>query len=333
LSRRGVAAPTLEGLPILSQFFPETFLDRSADRSSQKTVRPGTSAFYPVFHKYYRQERPLKLRLTTSTGTTPGLLEEICVKNPNHPNKMPKKNGKKNNRRNKTRGSKDSSAPSQALFGSNAGVILKRLSPTWNILPRSTIKTLIYTEVFNTTSGATGATGSTTSFALNSLFDPAQNIGGHQPYGFDQLAAWYKNYIVHNVAWELNVSTIGCTSEQIVCVGITASTAAATFNAIPCDAAMEKPMTGAVMISAEGNSRVVLLKGNIRPHQAEGITKRQYTDELSSYGALMTANPAKIPLLEVFNGSPSGQSSQVCTCVLTLHYTAEFFAPIVLASS
>jgi len=63
-----------------------------------------------------------------------------------------------------------------------------------SIFPKKLRQTLVYVENFQLTTPTLASTPAGRIFRFNGLFDPRYDIGGHQPYGFDQLMAIYKRY-------------------------------------------------------------------------------------------------------------------------------------------
>lgn len=63
-------------------------------------------------------------------------------------------------------------------------------------------------EISLSSDNITGYTGSQYEFRLNSLFDPNLTGVGHQPQGFDQMAALYASYRVYKVDIYLRVTAI-----------------------------------------------------------------------------------------------------------------------------
>lgn len=223
--------------------------------------------------------------------------------------------------------------PSGIKVSGVEGSLLKIPSAISNVLPRKTVKQLTYTEIFNVTSGASGATGSSSQFALNDLYDPYANGTGHQPYGFDQLQTWYDKYMVLGCEITIDANTIGGASEQLIFFSFADSAASGTLTGLASAQTLEKPMTGALILSPEGNARTSRVTLKVNPWDVEGISKRQYMDNLSQYAAYFTASPSLVPTIHIYNGSPSGASSQVATIVLTIKYTAQFFQAKVITSS
>jgi len=62
-----------------------------------------------------------------------------------------------------------------------------------------------YSTIGSLGSGAAGVVGTETIFRLNSMYDPEFGVGGHQPYGRDQMAAIYNRYKVWKCDVEITV--------------------------------------------------------------------------------------------------------------------------------
>lgn len=58
-------------------------------------------------------------------------------------------------------------------------------------------------------------------FCVNSLYDPDTTGGGHQPMGFDQLAAIYNRYLVTGAKLSCTFESRTATTNQTAIVGVT----------------------------------------------------------------------------------------------------------------
>lgn len=240
---------------------------------------------------------------------------------------------KRNPRPNKSQPRQKTDSASKAMFGPNAGVIVKIPSQNLNVLPRKLVRNIPYVTTFTINSGSSGVTSATAIiFYLNSIFSP-QSTGGHQPYSHDQLATWYGNYIVNKVSWEVTATSTGGAGELFIIYAYGAAAGAPAITGLTSDVVMEKPMIGAICLSPEGNSRVSQFHDIAYPHKIEGITPRQYRDEVAEYGAAFGSNPTRLPTLRFVTASPSGASTVASTLTVTLSYEVEFYSPLVLASS
>jgi len=99
------------------------------------------------------------------------------------------------------------------------------------------------------------------------------------------------------------------------------------------DQATEAPMIGVGLLGASGIDRVFKKTIDVLPHKVLGITKPQYVNEISSYGAAYNANPSLCPTLQLAIGSYTGTAGENASVQLVLEFDAEFFNPTELAQS
>ncbi len=69
-------------------------------------------------------------------------------------------------------------------------------TPLNSIFPKRITATLCYSTSIVLTKSSQGNSAFLT-YRLNGIYDPFPAIGGHQPRGYDQLAAIYNKYVVH----------------------------------------------------------------------------------------------------------------------------------------
>jgi len=161
-------------------------------------------------------------------------------------------------------------------------------------------------------------------FNMNSLFDPDQTGVGHQPYGFDQLAALFAHYRVYKFSWHIEFAP---SNERLhVCViPINGSTAPTT---IPV--AGEQPLGVTKAMSFDGGPPCVF-KGHQYLSRFTGATSVQYkTDD--RYSAATTESPVELMRVHILVYNPSG-SSVATSCNVTLIYHTEFYDPITVGQS
>ncbi len=178
--------------------------------------------------------------------------------------------------------------------------------------------------------GTVAGTGvSIQQFRLNSLFDPDLTNAGHQPYGFDQMAALYNRYRVLWTKWKFVVTTGSSIPLRCVCVPTndvlaTTITNLASFNHA-CEIPMAKTYTyGGLTCPA------VNMRGSIRLHTLAGVTPREYTDD--RFSALVSANPTEILLLTAAYYNPGGTAASIIA-VYELEYRVVLSDPVQLVQS
>jgi len=202
-----------------------------------------------------------------------------------------------------------------------------------NVLPRSFRAKLPYAETFQFTTGAAGVAGTAQRMALNSLFDPNYTGVGHQPYGFDQISTWYRTYLVHAAKIKLTATSIGGSAEVAVLWKFDNPYGFTTLTGMTTDAATEAPMVGVGLLGASGNDRTFVKDLSVELHKVIGITKPQYVQEISTYGAEYTAAPSLLANFSVAISSFTGAAAEAATIQIYIEYDAEFFNPTQLAQS
>ena len=201
------------------------------------------------------------------------------------------------------------------------------------MLPRSFRTSLRYAETFSLTTGAAGIVGTVQTMFLNSLYDPNYTGTGHQPYGFDQLAAFFQQYIVHAARFQLITSTIGGTAEVCVAYQVFPTAGGVSIAGITSDAAAEKSTVSTFVAGSSGNVRARSVAGEVKMHQIFGLTKAQYAAQTDVYGAAVTSNPSLGAYLEVGIGSYNGTAGETLSVQIILDLEAEFWQPKTMPQS
>lgn len=185
-----------------------------------------------------------------------------------------------------------------------------------------------YAGTFTLTTGGAGVMGTQQAFRLNNLYDPDYTGSGHQPYGFDQIYPLYQKYQVNKCKATLIWMTSGGTAELIGAYKCQVNSNAGNLTGITCDYATEQPQTSTVIISGEGNNRVVEQNFTISIPKLFGIKKTEYKDDAyisQNYSGSEPVNPA---WLIISAGSPSAIAGQTVLCQVILEYHATFFGRI-----
>jgi len=152
-------------------------------------------------------------------------------------------------------------------------------------------------------------------FNLNSIFDPDAQAGGHQPYGFDNLATIYRRYRVIACGWRITTTTTGNP--------IQLGTLPNNNGLVPVNFAeiKENPRSRyAVQLQGAGASMV---KGKMYLPSLMGRTKAQYMAD-DRYQAEVTANPQELGQLTIYTANQVGVFTS-CIVNVMLEYTVEFF--------
>jgi len=197
-----------------------------------------------------------------------------------------------------------------------------------NILPRSYTRTMTYAQTVTLTTGAAGVVGTEQVWLLNSCYDPDYTGVGHQPYGFDQLSGFYANYLVHSFKVKLILNTIGSTAEVALVWKLDQSIGGVAIAGMSLDRATEAPMIGTVTVGPSGVDRARQVQVSGECFRLAGITRAQYKDQTSLYGALTSASPSNTLLLRTGLASYSGAAGTSLVCQIVLEMQTEFFNPI-----
>jgi len=184
--------------------------------------------------------------------------------------------------------------------------------------------TLCYTEKVT----FSGLPSTDYQFRLNSLFDPNLTGTGHQPKGFDQLAAFYNRYRVYACDYHL--------------------TFVQTSNAIPiyCGAAPTNTLTGFTDITDHAetpfckyliavNSNPLptgQFKGHVDLAKLNGKTRVAYAADDTTQ-ALTTASPAEQLNLHILLQTLDNSTNLSAYVIVQLHYHVEFSDPAQLGQS
>lgn len=174
-----------------------------------------------------------------------------------------------------------------------------------------------YAEVVTTDSTAVGQYV----MNLNSLFDPNRTGGGHQPYGFDQLAALYNRYRVIACGWRVSACLLS-TSPSVVVAAMPSNDVSIVWNNFGelIETSRAKYITqnpGAAALYLQGKSYLPTLMGR---------TRDQYMAD-DQYQAIVTTSPTENALLYLQSFDNTGAPLPSVRLNVVLEYTVEFFDP------
>lgn len=194
-----------------------------------------------------------------------------------------------------------------------------------SFMPPSIVTTHRYVERLTLTNeNTTGITGSEIAFRLGSMFDPNFTGVGHQPWGFDQMAAIYQQYQVYKVK---------------VAFRIFSSEGAAAFLAINVRPAVSgynlQNKFGYEIIERSGNTLIqmdnasgngtrtegdIVWQAEYYLADIEGLSRLEYSND-TTYKGLSSGNPTKTPIMSVVCGS----NEPVPGCTVKGHIEIEYF--------
>ena len=161
-------------------------------------------------------------------------------------------------------------------------------------------------------------------YNLNSLFDPNRTGGGHQPKGFDQLAALYTRYRVYRVHYRIHfTSTIGMPA---MCVVSPTNSASGYSGA---DDAAEGPFALTAVVNVY---QIKTITGTVNLPLLNGKSHVAYASDDTTQ-ALVNASPSEVMVLHVLQESIDATTNLGGYILVELDYETEFSDPVQLAQS
>lgn len=191
---------------------------------------------------------------------------------------------------------------------------------------------LDYACTKNLTTGS-GVFGTEKIFRLNSLYDVDYSDLGHQPYGYDQVAAIYNKYRVNAVKIEANFTNPS--ADGITCgLLITPPNDGTTIQGLSISTVSEKMFGVTKDVNNTGSQKVTIV-GYMPMHKLLGITKQQHAGDTSQYLAAVSANPTLSPFARfaISNSDESSITSNTCTVHIKFRFYCTLYEPVVLAAS
>jgi len=152
---------------------------------------------------------------------------------------------------------------------------------------------------------------------LNSLYDPDQTGGGHQPYGYNTLESLYNRYRVINTSWRIQVPK----TNEIVQVGcLPGNGLGAGFSNFSL--LKETPRTR--YFTQQPGGQCLTLSGGVGIASIVGRTKSQYMAD-DRYQALVTSNPSEDADLVIMVANVLDVAQPNVAINIIMEFTAEFF--------
>jgi len=201
----------------------------------------------------------------------------------------------------------------------------ERPSITW--LDPHRYVTLKYTEVFSQSIAA--GVGTQQTMNLNSLFDPNRTGTGHQPYGYDQLAALYNRYRVLKCGWKVTFGTLAGTINVLV-VPVNGLINTAIADAATYQTAAELPFC-VVKTQGGGGGPTIVISGNMSLNKLNGVTITEYLAD-DRFEAAIGASPTELMTLVVGTFNPGG-STQAPIITVEMWFSVDFHDPISIGGS
>jgi len=190
---------------------------------------------------------------------------------------------------------------------------------------------LQYSDNFVLTVGSSGVYGTEQVYRLNSLYDTDFTNAGHQPYGFDQVALLYRNYLVSAVKFELILSDPSQDGLNVAAI-LQPSSATYSLTGKSNNDEMERPMAVSRVLNNTGD-QMTRIRQFIKLRKLEGLTKAQWECGIAQYGSVMGDNPDLTPYLRVAICDTRNGSSGTIVLRSKITYYCNFWNRIDLTQS
>ncbi|AXH76631.1 MAG: putative capsid protein [Circoviridae sp.] len=205
-------------------------------------------------------------------------------------------------------------------------VPVSRFSP----IPKSSRVTLKYNECIGYTTDTTGLMQYDV-FRANSIYDPYYPVGGHQPYGHDQMALFYDHYRVLNssikVVWEQRVIGLSGASTSIFCGASLQDSSTNEFTTVPFAIESNRVHWGLIKPDPLGKCTT---KSRFN---AKTFFRNQNTSTTTM--AQVGANPSEQAYFILQYGNHCGISGQAIAIIanITVYYDVVFSEPKAVGQS
>lgn len=156
-------------------------------------------------------------------------------------------------------------------------------------------------------------------FRLNSVFQPPQAGGGHQPYAFDTLSTLYNRYRVISCGWRIHTVVSPTDANGLILSAIPSNDNSIVWN--PAEM-IENPRAKYVLNQAGGICPV--LRGKSYIPSLMGRTKAQYMAD-DHYQSTVLTNPVENALLYILASTKTGTQVLGQPLQVLLEYTVEWY--------
>lgn len=160
-------------------------------------------------------------------------------------------------------------------------------------------------------------------FRANSVYDPDYTYTGHQPTGFDEMAALYQRYLVTGCKIEVEASPLSSSGSSVpIVVAILPRLEQNSITDI--NTVVENPKAISTVVTgnvADANQHYHLSK-YINVAKLFGVKSVQ--DDLD-YSSVVTSNPTAVAFYSLYSNSANGSSTSIVALTVTLTYWVKFY--------
>lgn len=232
------------------------------------------------------------------------------------------------------------SQPTKTPYG-RTNAVTKHFDPTLlfrSFKPSSTVCQHRYVEELSLSQeNITGLTGNEYAFRLASLFDPNFTGTGHQPRGFDQMAALYTEYVVYKVQIQVRIMY---QSSGVNVAGNFVAISVRPFNnnsyslgpARRYGELLEQPTNTIITMEDDNPCQNKTWDATYWIADIEGIPRGEIYQD-TSYKAYYTSNPTKSPYLSLAVGSTNEQPGGTVKMAVSFVFHTLWSSPILVGQS
>lgn len=163
----------------------------------------------------------------------------------------------------------------------------------------------------------------------SSLYDPRWAVGGDQPLGRDQWAAFYNQYRTYAMAYEVTFYNLSTTEQA---VGIVVPKGNDTISTVT-NTIFEKPYSKYCNLGVEGSGQAIkVVKGYVPGPRTLGMTRNQFSSEKAT-SSEFTDSPAEQFYLHIYTDAANETSSISVRIRVRITYYVGLFDRIPLGGS
>lgn len=211
-----------------------------------------------------------------------------------------------------------------AAFGSRRDLTVPIQRPFLPVYMR----TLVYSDIRAMTLASTPVA---IQYRLTNLFDVDPLIGGHSPYGFDQIKAIYSVYHVLSVSYRITLQNNTASGGCIAAIAVSPTNA---VSSVPTDYLERADTETFALTNAYSKQCAHTFTGRVYPWIALGIPKRIYYDNVGYRGTSASGPILDGGFLNILGvSSLTNPSYPTLDVVVQLTFETEFSQPVILAGS
>lgn len=212
---------------------------------------------------------------------------------------------------------------------------LAPLLSTRGILPRSCVRRLRFTSNYSAslTNGVTS--GVEVGYYLHDLLDPDGTSGAHQPYGYDQMKAFYYNYLVTGATLRASIRHGNNSGTESVYYSYIRIDDSDNLGVTPADwsDARETPKIFPKLSKPDGTN---VTHHSYRNMNLQKFANKGMTDTKNTLVGVLgptAASPGSSVICWVGIGNTVNDNTSAFSVAVEVEYTVKFFDPIEIAPS